>query len=139
MLDDPVPVGGVGEAQLEELGIVHRLLQSVRKVPIPGLGLDHGDREVETVSKDIIRTLAGAARVAVADGDDPACREADLFLDLFVRPARAVKPGYHVSSAGIGFGHGLYVMAGSVEKIWKQDDSVLCRSVCALKFKVKTV
>jgi len=45
-----VAVGGVGELEAQDLGVVFGLLETVARQPVRGLGLDHGDHRVAGVA-----------------------------------------------------------------------------------------
>ena len=109
-LDDAVAVGGIGELEAQDLGVVLGLLQPLARRLVLGLGLDHGDGEVAGVAQEVVGPLLRAAADLLADDDDAAVGEG-LLLGEGVRlvvPAGFDELGQDVLTAGVGFGgHGI--------------------------------
>lgn len=103
MLDDSVSVSRVGESEIEDLGVGHRLLEAVPGQLVVGLRFDDRDWEVRLVGEEIVRLLARTAAVLPANRNDAAVGELLLFADLVVRPARLVEFWQDIPPAGIGF------------------------------------
>ena len=107
VLDDVGAVGGVGELQPENLGVILGLLKSVPGWTLVGLRLDDAQGDVPSVAKEEVRILLlQTARLAARD-DDPAVGERGLFAVevLAAVPARGFQLGPNERSAGVGFVH----------------------------------
>ena len=77
-----VAVGGVGELQAQDLGVVLGLLQALAGRLVAGLGLDDGDGEITGVAQQIVGPLLRAAANPLARrNDDPAIGERVLLGD----------------------------------------------------------
>ena len=97
-------VGGVGEFQIQDLGVVLRLLQALARRSVLGLGLDDRDREVAGEPQQVIGPLLLASADPISYDDDAAIGERLLFADLFVGPACRVDLRRDELATGIGFG-----------------------------------
>ncbi len=100
-------VGGIGELEAEDLGVVLRLLETVASGFAIGLGLDDGEGEVASVAeKEIGELLLEPARNARRD-DDPAIGERGLFAVRTGKrvPSGCFEPGTDQLSAGVRFVH----------------------------------
>lgn len=97
-------VGGVGEFEIQDLGVVLRLLQALARRSVLGLGLDDRDGEIAGEPQQVIGPLLLASADPISDDDDAAVGERLLFADLLVGPARGVDFRRDERATGIGFG-----------------------------------
>ena len=106
-LHDAGPVGGVGELEAEDAGVVLALLQPVAGQLVLGLGLDHRQRQVPRVAQQVIRPLTRTAvRLAPRKHDTPIGEGVLLGNGVGLRiPARRAQPRDHVRPAGVGLVH----------------------------------
>jgi hypothetical protein len=91
VLDDPASIGGVGELETEDLGVLLGLLQPIARRAVDGLRLHHGDRKIAPVPEQVICTLLRPALHFGARDYDAAISETLLFAYLVVRPVSRVK------------------------------------------------
>ena len=82
MEDEPVAVGGEDERDVEDLGVVQRLLHAVTDGVVVVLRLDDGDRDVGLVVEDVVSELGLPPSHHLAPDVDLPFGEVDLALDL---------------------------------------------------------
>ena len=104
VLDDPVAVGGVGEFEPQDLGVVLGLLEAVAGFLVDGLCFDDRKREVAAVLQEVVGTLLRTAGRFCSGDHDAAVGEALLLADLVVGPVGGVELGEHVFATCVGFG-----------------------------------
>ncbi len=104
VLDDPVAVGGVGEFESEDLGVLLGLLEAVAGFLIDGLCLHDRQGKVAAILQEVVGPLLRAAGRFFSGDHDAAVGEALLLADLLVGPAGGVELGEHVFTTGVGFG-----------------------------------
>jgi hypothetical protein len=97
-----VAVGRVGELEIEDLGVVLGLLQTVVGFLVRGLCLDDGQHQVRAVTEQVVGALLWPAASRRARHDDPAIRERLLLANPVVVPAGRVERGEDVLPTGIG-------------------------------------
>ena len=105
-LDDFRAVGGVGELEVQGLGVVLRLLEPFACRPVTCLRLDDGDGEVSGVAEPVVRPFLLPPPNSPRVGDDPPVRERVLLVDLVVGPPRRIQLRQYETAAGVGFGLG---------------------------------
>ena len=108
-LDDTVAVGGIGELEAENLGVLSGLLHPGFRRQPQFLGLHDGQWIVAPVVQQVVRTFLPATAHATAGDDDAAIGEGALLAD-HVR--RAAPSGLHQLwrdqlPTGVGLGHDL--------------------------------
>ena len=113
-LDDLGAVGGVGELEAEDLGVVLGLLQAIAGRPEAGLRFHHRDGKIWPIAQQVVRPLLPAAPSLATGKDNPTVRERALLVHG-VRgrvPARGLQPGNDEFPAGIGFrqSHGSVIL-----------------------------
>src|SRR5882724_4423801 len=96
-------VGGIGELESEDLGVLFGLLQTVARILVDGLCLYNREREVAPVFEEIVGSFLGASGWFVARNNDTAIRKAPLFADLVVVPARSVELREDEFATGVSF------------------------------------
>ena len=106
-LDDLLPVGRVRELQPEHRRVVLRLLETVGRNLVGGLGLDDGEREVARVAQQVVHALGWPADEPLARRHDAPVGDRALLgnrvrLDL---PARSLQLGDDELSTGVSFVH----------------------------------
>jgi hypothetical protein len=101
VLDDALAVGRIGEGEVEQLGIVLRLLESLAGNRVLALRLDHRNRHTRSVLQDVVGTKRVASPVLLADRDDAAVGDRKLLLNLIVAPARCLQTRQHVVTTRI--------------------------------------
>ena len=106
VFDDAMAVGGIGELESKDLGILFGLLESVPRMVVDGLCLYNREREVAPVFEEVVGSFLGASCWFVARNHDTAICEAPLFTDLVVVPARSVELRDDVLAASVCFGEG---------------------------------
>ncbi len=125
VLQEGVAVGAVGEGNIEDLGVVQRLLHAGADGVVVVLGLDDGERDVGLVEEDVVGLLGVAALHRLAANDDPALGEVDLLADLGHQvplvAIRADQRGRDELGADVRFGEGLLVHAAGAgaEIAWR--------------------
>src|SRR5436190_12707531 len=72
VFDDVRTIRRIGEAQAEDFGVVHRLLEAIARRMLIIFGFDDGNGEVGGVTEDVIGAFARLAGMAFTGGDDPA-------------------------------------------------------------------
>jgi hypothetical protein len=102
-LDDLVAIGGEGEFQVQDLGVVFRLLQPLTRRLLIRLGLDDRDREVAGEPQQVIGPFLRLSADLVARQDNPAIGERFLLADRLVGPAGRVDLRRDELATGIGF------------------------------------
>jgi hypothetical protein len=103
VLDDSVAVAGIGKAQPERFGVIHRLLQTIIGFLVLGFRLDDGDGVVRLVAEEVIDLFPGLAIVATTKRYDATVGEIPLFIDLVIRPAGVIELGQDVLSTRVRF------------------------------------
>ena len=76
--DDGLPVGGIGEFDLQDVGVVFGLLQPCGGRFVFGFCLDYGNGKVASVAQDAIGALAGTPSRCAAVNNDASVRESAL-------------------------------------------------------------
>src|SRR5260221_4814254 len=76
--DNARAVGGIGEREAQNSGVIFGLLETICRLAIRRLGLDHGENEIAGVAEKVIGTFARAATGATGIGDNAAIRETPL-------------------------------------------------------------
>ena len=107
-LDDGGAVGGVGEGEAQDGGVLLGLLEAIGWVFVIGFGLDYGEQEVPGVAEQVISAFPWATPGGLALGDNAASREVALFGDgvWIVIPAGLLQKGHDELAACVGLGHG---------------------------------
>ncbi len=101
-----MPVRGISEAQVQDLGIFLGLGQPIRGMVDLFFGFYHCNWEIPAVVQQIIGALLHFAYGASPGRHNPPVGEGDLLADLVViLPAGLVQPGRDVLSARIRFAH----------------------------------
>jgi hypothetical protein len=104
-LDDTVTVGGVGEGQPEDLGVLLSLLKPFGGMLVFGFGFDDGKREIAGIAQEVVGELALAAPRALAGDDDATVGEVVLLHHPIAGPAGRGQFREDVGPAGVGFVH----------------------------------
>jgi hypothetical protein len=104
--DDFLAIGGVGEFELQDFGVVLRLLQTVGGFFVFGLGLGDGDGKIAGVTEQVICAFALFTLSLAAAHDDPAIGETALLGDgmRVGVPARSLELRHDELPACIRFG-----------------------------------
>lgn len=90
-LHEPVAIRGENKRDIPCFCVVEGLLTPIADAVVVILRLDHGDRKIWLVVKDVVSALAFATRDQLAADDNAAFGEADFFSDLKQRiPSRIV-------------------------------------------------
>ncbi len=101
MLDDPLAVRRVREREVEQLGVAHALLQTIRWKPVLALRLDDCHGEAGRDLEQVVRAERVATAVPAPDDNDAAVRDRVLLDDLIRGPASVVQPRDYVVTAGL--------------------------------------
>jgi len=98
-------IGGIGEFEAEDLGVLFGLLETVARAGVGRLGLDDRDGHVRPIAEDVVGPLARAAAATLAGDDDTAIGEGDLLVEAvgFRVPPGGLEPGNDKTSARIRF------------------------------------
>jgi len=88
--DKPVAIGRKYEWNIEGYGIIQGLLHAVTDAVVVVLGLDHGDRDIGLVIKDVIGALRLPARDQFSADADAPFGKSDFLADCIIpsQPAR---------------------------------------------------
>jgi len=103
-LDNAVAVGRVGKVESQHLSVLFGLLEPIARQFIGGLGFHDGNREVTSVTQQIIGAFWVSPARLFSHRHDSSVREALLLADLVVIPARCIKLWQDIFSAGVSFG-----------------------------------
>ena len=104
---DAFAVGGIGELEIEHLGVILGLLESGGEGLVEGLGLDDRQHGAGLVPQKVVRALGGMPPNLGPRDHDAAIGEGALLENLLVGPTRGVQLGHDEFPASVGFGdHG---------------------------------
>ena len=103
MFDDAMAVGGVGELQAQNLGILLGLLEAGTGLLVFRLGFNNSNRKITPVPQQIVSTLLLLPGGSITRNDNTAVGEALLFADLIVVPSRSIELRENVFPASICF------------------------------------
>jgi len=110
-------IGGIGEFEAEDLGVLFGLLETVARAGVGRLGLDDRDGHVRPIAEDVVGPLPRTAAAPLAGDDDTAIGEGDLLVEpvrLGVPPS-GLKPGNDKTSTSVRFvRHDLLLRSPSV-------------------------
>lgn len=120
-LNDAFAVGGVGELEAENLGVLFGLLQSVAGRFVCRFSFDHSDQKVAGEAPQVIGALLWTAIHSIARDHNAAIGEGLLLVERMRLPvpARFIEFGQNVRTASISFSnhrniHNACVIRGSV-------------------------
>lgn len=101
VLDDAFPVSRVGEREIEQLRVPHRLLETVGRQPVLALGLDNGDGEARSNLEQVVGAKWVTPPMLAANDNDPAVSDRVLLDDLLGGPEGSGETGNDVVAAGL--------------------------------------
>lgn len=101
VLNDAFAVCRVGEREVEQLRVPHRLLKTVGRKPVLALGLHDGDRETRSALEQVVSAKRIATPVFSACDDDAAMADRILLDDLIRGPAGVLQSRDDVVPAGL--------------------------------------
>ena len=103
VLDNTLPIRGIGELQTENLSVLFGLLKAIPRIGVDCLGLDHRNRKIAAVAEEVVSALLWPPLYFGAGDHNTAICKASLLAYLFVRPACGVEFRQDVATAGIRF------------------------------------